>query len=520
VARILIVEDEVNNLDVAQRIVRAAGHEPLVATDGVTALEIARAQHPDAVLVDLLLPRLDGWSVTRTLRGEAWAAKIPIIAVSALAMQADRERAIEAGCDDFVSKPYAPAELRAVLSRYFPDGAAPRPKSEAAPARVAAPLERLGRILAVDDEPANLELVTRRLEAIGCEMLQASNGHQAVEIAKRELPDVILMDVMMPGMDGWQAVRLLKADPATAGIPVIFVTARDRAEDVAKGFELGGAQYVHKPFEVVELHARVRNAIQTKRLQDDLKRTNVELKRLEQSRQELIGMLGHDIRNLANSVVAFLQLVRMGSLSPSQSEFTQLLGLSEANVTELLRMVNALLDVYKMEEGRLEAMPQAVALADLAHRSVSQVAPDALARGVTLDVRVPDRVAVFVDDGLIVRVFTNLISNGIKHTPSGGTVTVEAAAKADAPDTVLVTVRDTGPGIPAEDAPHVFDRFYQGKGRSRGGTGLGLAFCKLAVELHGGTIRVANGGQPGARVQLTLPAASRVPSPTPQAVPA
>src|SRR5213593_1583752 len=177
-ARILIVEDEVNNLDVAQRIVRAAGHEPLVATDGVTALEIARAQHPDAVLVDLLLPRLDGWSVTRTLRGEAWAAKIPIIAVSALAMQADRERAIEAGCDDFVSKPYAPAELRAVLSRYFPDGAAPRPKSEAAPARGAAPLERLGRILAVDDEPANLELVTRRLEAIGCEMLQASNGHQ------------------------------------------------------------------------------------------------------------------------------------------------------------------------------------------------------------------------------------------------------------------------------------------------------------------------------------------------------
>src|SRR5438105_5836498 len=160
-ARILIVEDEVNNLDVAQRIVRAAGHEPLVATDGVTALEIARAQHPDAVLVDLLLPRLDGWSVTRTLRGEPWAARIPIIAVSALAIQADRERAIEAGCDDFVSKPYAPAELRAVLSRYFPDGAATTARTDAAPARAVPPAERLGRILAVDHEPAHPALHPR-----------------------------------------------------------------------------------------------------------------------------------------------------------------------------------------------------------------------------------------------------------------------------------------------------------------------------------------------------------------------
>jgi two-component system cell cycle response regulator DivK len=110
-ARILIIEDEANNLDVARRIVRGAGHEALTATDGLAGLEIARRERPDAVLVDLLLPKLDGWSVTRAIREEPWAKKIPIIAVSALAMQADRERAREAGCDDFVTKPYAPAEL-------------------------------------------------------------------------------------------------------------------------------------------------------------------------------------------------------------------------------------------------------------------------------------------------------------------------------------------------------------------------------------------------------------------------
>src|SRR5919197_1162043 len=123
-ARILIVEDDPNNLDVAQRIVRAAGHEALAAADGVMGLEVARSKRPDAILMDLLLPQLDGWSVTRALRAEPWAQGVPIIAVSALAMQADRALALEAGCDDFVSKPYAPAELRAVLTRYFPVGGA------------------------------------------------------------------------------------------------------------------------------------------------------------------------------------------------------------------------------------------------------------------------------------------------------------------------------------------------------------------------------------------------------------
>src|SRR5204863_389956 len=199
------VEDDANNLDVASRIIRASGHEALVAADGVAGLDLARVERPDAILVDLLLPRMDGWSLTRSLRTEPWAASIPIIAVSALALPSDRARAIEAGGDD----------------------------------------------------------------------------------------------------------------------------------------------YLTKPFEPVELAARVRSAIFTKRLQDELRKTAGDLKRMEQSRKELIGMLGHDIRNLANSVVAFMQLVRMGQLKPGRSEFDELLRLSESNISELLRMVNALLDVYK-----------------------------------------------------------------------------------------------------------------------------------------------------------------------------
>jgi CheY-like chemotaxis protein len=358
-ARVLVIEDEANNLDVAQRIIRAAGHEALVAMDGQTGLDVARAERPDAILVDLLLPRIDGWTVTRTLRGEPWAARIPIIAVSALAMQQDRQRAIDAGCDDFVSKPYAPAELRAVLARFLPEGTAVTAgtKRHDATAAVAA-VVHLGTVLAVDDEPANLDLISRRLAALGCAVLRASSGEQALAIAERERPDLVLLDVMMPGIDGWETCRRLKANERTAAIPVIFVTAKDQTDDVVTGFEAGGVDYVAKPFEPVELAARVRSALFTKRLQDELRASNQELLKVERSRQELIGMLGHDIRNLANSVVAFLQLVGMGQLDPSRPEFAELLGLSESNVSEMLRMVNALLDVYKLEEGRLEAVPR------------------------------------------------------------------------------------------------------------------------------------------------------------------
>jgi two-component system, sensor histidine kinase and response regulator len=504
-ARILIVEDEVNNLDVAQRIVRAAGHEALLATDGASALEIARAERPDAVLVDLLLPRLDGWAVTRRLREETWAAKIPIVAVSALAMQSDKNRALEAGCNDFLSKPYAPAELRALLARYFPQSATNGASGEERP--LAPVLGRIGRVLVVDDEEPNTDLLARRLQAIGYEVFLAHSGAEAIDIAARERPDLVLLDVMMPGMDGWECCRRLKAMGPTAKIPVIFVTARDRAEDVVTGFEVGGVDYIPKPFEPIELEARVRSAITTKRLEDELRKRNEDLQRLERSRQELIGMLGHDIRNLANSVVAFLQLVGAGQLSPGRPEFDQLLQLSEANVADLLRLVNALLDVYKMEEGRLEAMPQVVPLAELARRSIAQMKPEGLAKNVELQTTISDDVLVFVDDALIVRVFTNLLSNGVKHTPAKGSVVIECAEQRGSVDSVLVRVRDTGSGIPAVDAPRIFDRFYQGAGRSRGGMGLGLAFCKLAVELHGGSIGVANGGQPGAIIELTLPAA-------------
>ena len=505
--RVLVIEDDANNLDVAQRIIRAAGHEALSATDGAAGLAVARAEHPDVILVDLLLPRIDGWTVTKTLREEEWAKKIPIIAVSALAMQQDRSRAIEAGCDDFVSKPYAPAELRAVLARFLDDvgvaasGAAVRER-DARPR-----VERLGRVLVVDDEPANVELLARRLEALGAETIRASNGEDALRMAEREMPDLILLDVMMPGIGGFETCRRLKINDRTAPIPVIFATALTDAADLSNGFEAGGIDYITKPIEPIELAARVRSAIFTKRLQDELRGTNDQLRKVERSRQELIGMLGHDIRNLANSLVAFLQLVRLGQLDASRPEFGELLGLSESNVTELLRMVNALLDVYKMEEGKLEADQQLIALDDLVKKSINQLAAEARARGVELECATGNG-KVFVDETLLVRVVTNLLANSVKHTPSGGKAVVEATAPANG--WVTLRVRDTGPGIPAVDAANVFDRFYQtAGGRSRGGTGLGLAFCKLAVELHGGKIRVANPGEAGAVIELTLPVEAR-----------
>src|SRR5438067_13367331 len=215
-ARVLVVEDDANNLDVASRIIRASGHEALVAADGVAGLDLARVERPDAILVDLLLPRMDGWSLTRSLRTEPWAASIPIIAVSALALPSDRARAIEAGCDDFVSKPYAPAELRAVLARFLEDGNMPAAQSGLGRRGAKVVAHDLGRVLVVDDEPANVELLVRRLEALGADTLRANNGEDALVIADRELPDLIMLDGMMPGIDGYDTCRRLKMNDRTA----------------------------------------------------------------------------------------------------------------------------------------------------------------------------------------------------------------------------------------------------------------------------------------------------------------
>ena len=510
---VLLVDDFQDNREMYAEYLSFCGFRVAEASNGHEALEKAFSLLPDVILMDLSLPGIDGWEATRRLKSDERTRRIPVVALTGHALAGHSKSAREAGCDAFITKPYAPAELREMLNRYFADGTAPKPQTRPAEPTEdeIAPADRLGRVLVVDDEAANVELIVRRLRGNGYETLSATNGHDAIAAAIKEQPDLILMDVMMPGLDGWQATRLLKSDPKTANIPVVFVTARDRPEDVATGFEVGAIMYVNKPVEPVELFARVRNAIFTKRLQDDLRHKNEDLQRLERSRQELIGMLGHDIRNLANSVVAFLQLARMGELTPDRPEFAQLLGLSEANIAEVLRMVNALLDVYKMEEGRLEAVPQVHKLGDVVRRSFAQLIPEALAKGITLADEVGPETGVFVDAPLLVRVFTNLISNSIKHTPAGGTVTIEATAKDGSADTVVVRVRDTGPGIPEADADHVFDRFYQTEnGRSRGGTGLGLAFCKLAIELHGGVIGIANGGQPGAIVEFTIPSAARV----------
>ncbi|HVD31659.1 MAG TPA: ATP-binding protein, partial [Methylomirabilota bacterium] len=164
--------------------------------------------------------------------------------------------------------------------------------------------------------------------------------------------------------------------------------------------------------------------------------------------------------------------------------------------------------VYKMEEGKLQADQRVIAVGDLGKKSMAQLAAEARARGVTMSCDVKD-IDLYVDETLLVRVLTNLLANAVKHTPSGGMARIDASPADDG--WVTVRVSDSGPGIPAADAPNVFDRFYQtAGGRSRGGTGLGLAFCKLAVELHGGTINVVNPGEAGAIIQFTLPASDAV----------
>ncbi len=228
---------------------------------------------------------------------------------------------------------------------------------------------------------------------------------------------------------------------------------------------------------------------------------------LERARQELTSMMSHDMLNLLHEIVSFFDLVDRGLLTPQAPEFAEFMGMASQSSRELMLMINSVLDVYKLEDGRLALNRRPADLAELLAHSAEQVRPFAIQNGVSLAFDIPpDLPPLDVDGDVIVRVLSNLLLNAIKATPAGGQVRVAATTQHGSPAMVQVSVYDTGESIAAEELERIFDRFYQ-TARRRRGTGLGLIFCKRAVELHGGHIWAESESGQGSTFHFTLPVA-------------
>jgi signal transduction histidine kinase len=357
-------------------------------------------------------------------------------------------------------------------------------------------------ILIVDDTVENLQLLSSMLQDHGYEARPVTNGRDALVAARQHPPELILLDVSMPEMDGYEVCARLKEIPELREIPVIFLTALSSTADKVKAFEAGGADHVTKPFQIDEVLARIRVHVALRRSQLELQASYDRLRRLERLREDLVQMVVHDMRSPLSALMGLLELVQTDStLGAQAAEDLQYAIQSAAGVNGL---ANDLLDISRLEEDKLPLDRQPCDLAQIGRDVLVRLGP--LDRTRLLDLDAPGPVAVRCDRGLVHRVVENLVGNAVKHTPRGGRIIVSATAR---PGRVRVAVRDEGPGVPPEARTQIFEKFGTVAARREHqyhSTGLGLTFCKLAVEAHGGTIGVDAGDPTGSVFWFELPA--------------
>jgi len=347
-------------------------------------------------------------------------------------------------------------------------------------------MNETANILVVDDEPSARKTIEMLLLREGYVMHFAANGPEALGHIEQNQPDVILLDVMMPGMDGFEVCQILKDSPLQH-IPIILVTALDSKKDLARGLDAGADDFLHKPYNSMELRARVRSMLRIKRRHDALQ----EALRL---REDLSNMIVHDIRSPLSSILIYSDLLESFVPNDMGHDYLQTIR-NETN--RLSAFLTDMLMMAKMEDGKLVLMPSVVDINVLVKAAVEGYRSVAGLKHLELVVELPEMTAhVSLDKNLWRRVLDNLLSNAVKFSPPNGRITIQVAypsqnGHVQSPQ-ICIRVLDEGPGIPVEHQDTIFDKFKivaTGR-RDIAQVGLGLAFCKMVVDAHNGRVFV------------------------------
>lgn len=352
-------------------------------------------------------------------------------------------------------------------------------------------------LLVVDDTPANLQLLSAMLKERGYKVRPVPSGELALEAARSQPPDLIFLDITMPGMNGFAVCRRLKADAGLADIPVLFISALNEVTDKVEAFRLGGMDFITKPFQVDEVVARVRTHLELRRHQLELQASYRRLRETERMRDSLVHMVVHDMRSPLTALRMLLDMMR----TAKGAEFEELWRSAFDGVKDLAGMADDMLAVSRLEAGMLLPERQRTEIGALVEELRQSLGP--ICGSVRLEVVPAPETVLWCDAVLVRRVLQNLIINALKFSPNDAVVTVSFRQEADG---VWVEVTDQGVGIPPENQQRIFEKFVQLDGPKRkSGTGLGLTFCKLAVEAHGGTIGVHSRLGQGSTFWFRLP---------------
>jgi signal transduction histidine kinase len=372
------------------------------------------------------------------------------------------------------------------------------------------------KVLIVDDDVDARELLRIYLHDAGYDTLEAQNGEQAVDLAATTGPDLVLMDAMLPRMNGFEAARRIKQECSGEFLPIIMVSAlRDQSSKLL-GYRVGVDDFLSYPVDRIELGVRVAALLALRERHQALTRRNAELAELQRFRDEMSSTVVHDLKNplsvvLANLAYAIEELRQAGdALDP---DVCQSLVESQEAGRRLLRLLTNLADTARIEANRLETVAQPTPVGRILSQIATQRRVIASTREIRVDVRVPEEVEATIDVDLVTRAIENVVDNALRYTPSGGIIVLAAARDGD--DFELVVGND-GPRIPDEARHAIFEKYGQtGRRSGRMNLGLGLYFCRLAAEAHGGELQLRESAELPTMFVFRLPVQRRARHMTP-----
>jgi two-component system sensor histidine kinase/response regulator len=353
-------------------------------------------------------------------------------------------------------------------------------------------------ILIVDDNKKNLQLTATFLKDEGYLISLAQNAEAALELLGELIPDLILLDIMMPGMDGLELCRIIKKNEKLCDIPVIFLTAKSQTEDLAEGFRAGGVDYINKPFNREELLIRVKNHI-------ELAASRKKIVEMNLMRDKLYSIIAHDIRSPFSGISLTLSAISNGILNPDSAEFREILNHLEKTANETTILLDNLLEFTRLQSQSISIASKYLSIYPVVIESIQLLKGNADKKNITITADISENIIAFFDEISISAVFRNLIFNSIKFTPENGMIDITAGIE---DDYARVKVTDTGIGISEELIKKIFvdNEHYTSPGTNKEqGSGLGSYIIKDFINRNNGKLKINSTPGSGTEMLVYLP---------------